>query len=182
MGSSFRSRAALLAAVGALLLMGAAEAAKSYTFNGYSVEYPTSWKIHDDGKGGPAIIYFPADGGLAAKWQFNRRQDPGKRAAEAVRDSVAESMAKSMPKFELKEKGAYKLPDGHAAAYVLFAHSVVEPRAVERHSFIPHGDDFVLIVTETAVESEWEKHKAELARMTLSVKSPGRAPREAKKP
>jgi hypothetical protein len=148
------------------------EATRTYTFRGHTIAYPESWRLREKGGGAPATIYKPAGAGAwTASWDFDRRQDRRNRTPEQLRDAVAESLAATMKGFKMKEKGQLTI-DGKAAAFVTFAHSVVEPPVVARHVFVPTGDGFVIVVAEMAVVDDWENEAPRLDRMTRSLRFP----------
>jgi hypothetical protein len=149
------------------------EATSTYTFRGHTLTYPASWRLREKGNGAPATIYKPAAAAdaLTASWDFDRKTDRAHRTAEQIRDDVLQSLATTMKGFEMKEKGRLTI-DGKAAAFVTFAHSVVNPPAVSRHVFIPTGDGFVIAIDETAVASVWVNEAPRLARITDSLRFP----------
>jgi hypothetical protein len=150
------------------------EATKFYTYRGYAVTYPESWKLRDAGAGPTASqqIYKPAGAdSLTAWWFFDRKPNPRNHTAEKVRDGMAATMAQRMKGFKLKDKGTLTI-DGKRAAYVTYEHSVVDPPCVARDIFIPTPDGSVTIIAETAVATEWKAASPDLDRITRSMKFP----------
>jgi hypothetical protein len=150
------------------------DATKTYTFRGYTVAHPESWKLRDAGAGPTASqeIYKPAGAdSMTAWWFFDRKPNTRNHTAEQIRDGMAASLAREMKGFKLKDKGSLTI-DGKPAAYVTFEHSVVDPPCAARHVFIPAPDGSVTIIAESAVAAEWKSAAPELDRITRSIRFP----------
>ena len=147
---------------------------QTYSFRGYTVQYPATWRLRQNPGGRPASIYKPAGDGFSAIWDFDRREDAQRRTAEQVRDDVAKTLPVTMRGFQLKDTGSFKLSDGAHAAYLTFAHTAVGPEAIERQVFIPQPDGAVIIAVELAPAASWEAESAALHGITMSVRADGK--------